>query len=166
MAPDFLAGDARAMPFLGRFGLAILVGEGAFPLMKMDEMNFKIPRGAFRALRPGGKLIMTTLNGLCPLCRSIAAFKNEAGGPSSSTDHDFDPLTFRMRSRLTARDDQGHAVELDCDERWHVPSELSWLLKQAGLAEFGIFSAKLGAFSRTDILTPGDFEMLAVAVKP
>jgi len=80
--------------------------------------------------------------------------------------HAFDLMTFRMRSRLTTRDDHGRPIEIDCDERWYVPPELVWLLKQAGFASAGIFGAKLGAFSRGDALTPDDFEMLAVALKP
>ena len=75
-------------------------------------------------------------------------------------------MTFRMRSKLKTPDDHGHPIDIDCDERWYIPSELTWLLRQAGFASVEIFGAKLGAFSRSDALTPDDFEMLAVAVKP
>jgi len=78
----------------------------------------------------------------------------------------YDREPFRMRSRLKAPDDHGCPIEIDCDERWYIPSELTWLLRQAGFASVGIFGAKLGAFSRSDVLTPDDFEMLGVAVKP
>lgn len=166
VAPDFRVGDARALPFDAEFGLAVMICEGAFPLMETDEMNFEILRGASRALRPGGKLIMTTLNGLFPLHRSVGQFENEGMNEAASQGHDFDLLTFRMRSRLETRDQHGRPIEIDCDERWYVPSELAWLLKQAGFASVGTFGAKLGAFSRSDALTPDDFEMLAVAVKP
>jgi SAM-dependent methyltransferase len=165
VSPDLRVGDARALPFDGEFGLAVMICEGAFPLMETDEMNFEILRGAARALRPGGKLVMTTLNGLFPLHRSVGQVENQSGGDSATEGHAFDLMTFRMRSRLTARDDHGRPVELDCDERWYIPSELVWLLKQAGFASAGIFGAKLGAFSRADALTPDDFEILAVAVK-
>jgi len=166
VAPDFRVGDARALPFKGDFGLAVMICEGAFPLMETDEMNFEILRGAARALRPGGKLIMTTLNGLFPLHRSVGQFENESGGESVTGGHAFDLMTFRMRSRLTTRDDHGRPIEIDCDERWYVPPELAWLLKKAGFASVEIFGARLGAFSRRDALTPDDFEMLAVAVRP
>jgi SAM-dependent methyltransferase len=166
VAPDFRVGDARALPFNAEFGLAVMICEGAFPLMETDEMNFEILRGAARALRPGGKLIMTTLNGLFPLHRSVGQFEKEGMNEAASQGHDFDLLTFRMRSRLETRDQHGRPIEVDCDERWYVPSELSWLLKQAGFASVDIFGARLGAFSRSDALTPDDFEMLAVAVKP
>lgn len=168
VAPDLRVADARALRFGPEFGLALMICEGAFPLMETDEMNFEILRGAGRALRPRGKLVMTTLNGLFPLHRSVGAFENEGKGTSeaASEGHDFDLLTFRMRSRLKACDDRGRPIELDCDERWYVPSELSWLLKQAGFASVEIFGARLGSFSRAERLTANDFEMLAVAVRP
>jgi len=165
VAPDFRVGDARALPYDAEFGLAVMLCEGAFALMETDEMNFEILRGAARALRPGGKLVMTTLNGLFPLHRSVGQFEQEGMTEAASQGHDFDLLTFRMRSRLETRDQRGRPIEVDCDERWYIPSELTWLLKQAGFASVGIFGAKLGAFSRSDALTPDDFEMLAVAVK-
>jgi SAM-dependent methyltransferase len=166
VAPDFRVGDARALPFGPEFGLALMICEGAFALMETDEMNFEILRGAARALRPGGKLIMTALNGLFPLHRSVGQFENEGMAEAATEGHDFDLMTFRMRSRLKTHDDLGRPTEFDCDERWYVPSELTWLLKQAGFSSIEIFGARLGAFSRSDALTPDNFEMLAVAVKP
>lgn len=109
---------------------------------------------------------MTTLNGLFPLRRSVEAFEKEAMAEAEVGGHAFDLMTFRMRSRLKVQDDHGRPVEIECDERWYIPSELIWLLKQAGFAAVEIFGAKLGAFRRSDVLTPDDFEMLAVAVKP
>jgi len=67
LAIDFRQCDARRLPFDNEFDLAIMLCEGAFSLMETDEMNYEILKGAARALRPGGKLIFTTLNGLFPL---------------------------------------------------------------------------------------------------
>jgi hypothetical protein len=50
--------------------------EGAFPLMETDEMNFKILQNTANALKPGSKLILTTLNGLFPLFHSVKDFLN------------------------------------------------------------------------------------------
>jgi len=166
VSPGFRVGDARDLRFREEYGLAVMICEGAFPLMETDEMNFAILSGAARALRPGGKLVMTTLNGLFPLHRSVGQFENEGMAEAASEGHEFDLMTFRMRSRLSTHDRDGRPIAVDCDERWYVPPELTWLLKQAGFASVEIFGAKLGAFSRSDALTPDDFEMLAVAVKP
>jgi SAM-dependent methyltransferase len=165
VAVDFRVADARALPFQGEFGLAVMLCEGGFALMETDEMNFEILRGAARALRPGGKLVMTTLNGLFPLRRSVGEVENEGGVEASTEGHDFDLMTFRMRSRIKTHDREGRPIEADCDERWYIPPELAWLLKQAGFGAVEIFGAKLGAFSRAEALTADDFEMLAVAVK-
>ena len=165
VAVDFRVGDARALDFQGEFGLALLLCEGAFPLMETDEMNFAILRGAARALPPGGKLILTTLNGLFPLRRSAGPFESENLVEGAGAGRDFDLLTFRMRSRLSTFDDHGRPIALDCDERWYVPSEMTWLLKQAGFAAVDIYGANLGAFSRSDPLTADNFEILAVATK-
>ncbi len=54
---------------------------------------------------------------------------------------------------------------LNCNERYYVPSEISWLLKSAGFKKSEIFGCKLGAYSRKDVLTKEDFEMLIVAEK-
>jgi hypothetical protein len=74
-------------------------------------------------------------------------------------------MTFRDRNITTFTDDDGHEKELDCNERYYVPSEITWLLKSLGFKKIDIFGAKLGAFSRSDKLTTEDFEMLVVGEK-
>jgi hypothetical protein len=143
--------------------LAVQLCEGAFPLMETDEMNFGILEGAARALVPGGKMILTTLNGLYPLIHAVGKFENQNLEDAESSGHHFDPLTFRMRSTLRTYDHHGRTLDLDCDERWYIPSEMTWLLKQAGFRNVEIFGARLGAFSRADALTADDFEMLILA---
>ncbi len=165
---DFRRGDARDLPFAGDFGLALMLCEGAFPLMETDEMNFRILQNAARALAPGGKLIFTTLNGLFPLFHSVKDFLN-AGAPAGAAAtpaSTFDLMTFRDRNITVIEDDDGVRQELACDERFYVPSEIAWLVKTAGFGPPDIFAAPLGAFRRGAPLTPDDFEMLVVAVKP
>jgi 2-polyprenyl-3-methyl-5-hydroxy-6-metoxy-1,4-benzoquinol methylase len=165
VAVDLRVGDARELAFQAEFGLAILICEGAFPLMETDEENYRILQGAARALRPGGKLILTTLNGLFPLCRSVKDFEAENLVEGESGGHDFDLMTFRMASTLAVHDDHGRERVLECNERYYVPPEMTWLLKTAGFASVEIFGCKIGAFSRDDRLAPDGFEMLVVAVK-
>jgi len=54
---------------------------------------------------------------------------------------------------------------LKCNERYYVPSEITWMLKTLGYKKIDIFGAKLGAYSRKDQLTTEDFEMLVIAEK-
>ena len=48
---DFQIHDARKLPFADEFDLAIMLCEGAFPLMETDEMNYRILQSAARALK-------------------------------------------------------------------------------------------------------------------
>jgi SAM-dependent methyltransferase len=164
---EFRRLDARDLRLEQEFGLVIMLCEGAFPLMETDEMNFRILQGASRALMPGGRFVFTTLNGLFPLFHSVRDFVNSAGGGQDvrCVSNSFDLMTFRDHSRFVARDDSGRQLELECDERYYVPSEISWLLRSAGFDQIGIFGARLGAFSRGDGLTTEDFEMLVTARK-
>ncbi|MCU0363365.1 MAG: class I SAM-dependent methyltransferase [Bacteroidales bacterium] len=162
---DFQQHDARDLPFRGEFDLAIMLCEGGFPLMETDEMNYEILKSVARALKPGGKFIFTTLNGLFPLYHSVEEFTASAGGEATYRSNTFDLMTFRDHNITEALDDNGNRIVLDCNERYYVPSEITWLLKSLGFSEITIYGAKLGAFSRNDTLTTEDFEMLVIAVK-
>lgn len=162
---DFQIGDARLLTFSDEFDLIIMLCEGAFPLMETDEMNFQILQSATRALKDHGKLIFTTLNGLFPLFHSVKDFletHNESGNAKYGDDS-FDLMTFRNYSIIDFEDDSGKKKTLKCNERYYVPSEITWLLKTLNYKTINIFGAKLGAFNRNDRLTTDDLEMLVVA---
>ncbi len=164
---DFQQHDARNLPFEGQFDLAIMLCEGGFSLMETDEMNFAILKSAARALNGQGKLIFTTLNGLFPLFHSVSDFYKsvQKEGRSQCKECSFDLMTFRDHNTAVFEDDSGVKKELKCNERYYVPSEITWLLKSLGFKQIDIFGAKLGAYSRNDKLTTDDFEMLVVAEK-
>jgi 2-polyprenyl-3-methyl-5-hydroxy-6-metoxy-1,4-benzoquinol methylase len=164
---DFQIQDARNLSFDGEFDLAIMLCEGGFSLMETDEMNFEILKNATKALKSKGKLIFTTLNGLFPLFHSVNEFYKSAQkeGQSQCKECSFDLMTFRDHNTVVFEDDLGNKKELKCNERYYVPSEITWLLKTLGYKTVDIFGAKLGAFSRDDKLTTEDFEMLVIAEK-
>ena len=164
---DFQTQDARNLPFDGEFDLAIMLCEGGFSLMETDEMNFEILKNATKALKDKGKLIFTTLNGLFPLFHSVNKFYESVAKEGNSTckNCSFDLMTFRDHNTVVFEDDAGTKKELTCNERYYVPSEITWLLKTLWYKKIDIFGAKLGAFSRQDKLTPEDFEMLVIAEK-
>ncbi len=159
--------DARELPFLNEFDLVIMLCEGAFPLMETDEMNFQILRNASNALKPKGKLMFTTLNGLFPLFHSVKEFLASAtkDGNATYSNNSFDLMTFRDHGITHVEDDLGNKKELVCNERYYVPSEITWLLKTLNFKTVDIFGAKLGAFTRNDKLTTEDYEMLVIAEK-
>ncbi|HBQ64282.1 MAG TPA: class I SAM-dependent methyltransferase [Clostridiales bacterium] len=163
---DFVQHDTRALPFENQFDAAIMLCEGGFPLMETDEMNFEILRNVTKSLKSPGKLIFTTLNGLFPIFHSINDFHGE-GSQEGAHYHSetFDFMTFRDYNVTTFTDDDGNEQKLACNERYYIPSEITWLLKSLGFQKIEIFGAKLGAYSREDKLTTEDYEMLVIAEK-
>lgn len=163
----FIKMDARNLPFKNEFDLAVMICEGAFPLMETDEMNFEILKNAANALKTGGKFIFTTLNGLFPLFHSVKDFlaKNTNADNAEYGNNSFDLMTFRDNSITKFTDDDGSEHVLECNERYYLPSEITWLLKSIGFTKIDIYGAKLGAFSRKNRLTTEDYEMLVAAEK-
>lgn len=164
---DFRKHDARNLPFQNEFNLVIMLCEGGFPLMETDEMNFRILQNAANALKSNGKLIFTTLNGLFPLFHSVKDFlaAEKKDGIATYSNNSFDLMTFRDHNITEIIDDSGNKKSLNCNERYYVPSEITWLLKSVNFRTVEIFGAKLGGFSRNDKLTTEDFEMLVIAEK-
>ena len=164
---DFQKHDARNLLFKNEFDLAIMLCEGGFSLMETDEMNFEILKNVSESLEQSGKLIFTTLNGLFPIYNSVekfcAAAKEEEN--ATYTGNTFDLMTFRDHNLTTVEDDLGNKKELECNERFYIPPEITWLLKTLNFKKIDIYGAKLGAFSRNDKLTTEDFEMLVIAEK-
>jgi len=167
LAVEFLKQDARKLDFKEEFDLVVMLCEGAFPLMETDEMNFEILKRATRALRKPGKIIFTTLNALFPLYNSVEEFcaSDKQEGNAEYRENRFDLMTLRDYNITVVEDDLGCKKELKCNERYYMPSEITWLLKTLGAKKVDIFGAKLGAFSRRDSLTTKDFEMLVIAEK-
>jgi RimJ/RimL family protein N-acetyltransferase/2-polyprenyl-3-methyl-5-hydroxy-6-metoxy-1,4-benzoquinol methylase len=161
----FLHHDARNLPFSNEFDVAIMLCEGGFPLMETDEMNFEILKNVTKSLKNKCRFIFTTLNGLFPLYHSVEEFcdSTTAEGNATYRSNTFDLMTFRDYNITEAEDDSGNKKTLEANERYYVPSEITWLLKSLGFNKVEIFGAKLGAFSRNDVLTTEDFEMLVIS---
>jgi len=161
----FARADARELDFKDEFDLVIMMCEGGFPLMETDEMNFMILRNAANALKKGGKFIFTTLNGLFPVFNSLKEFHDQETGPDGAVleNSSFDIMTFRDYNVTSIVDESGKKIEYECNERYYIPPEITWLLKSLGFTEIDIFGARLGEFSRDHKLTTKDFEMLVIA---
>lgn len=160
---EFKVADARNLPFKGEFDVVIMLCEGAFPLMETDEMNYAILQSAARSLRNNGKLIFTTLNGLYPLFHSVKDFINVNSHYQTNSKNTFDLMTFRDEYQLETEDDDGNKIMLNCNERYYVPSEITWLLKSLRFNKIDIYGCKLGDFSRKNLLSTEDYEMLVIA---
>lgn len=160
---DFIQADARNLPFTGQFDVAIMLCEGAFPLMETDEENEAILSSVAKALKDTGKFIFTTLNGLYPLRHSLDDFHETAGEGVSETwsSKGFDVLTMRDHSRVRFIDDTMETHTITSNERYYIPSEISAMLKRLGFIQIEF----CGAYNRGSQLTDEDFEMLVIAKK-
>jgi 2-polyprenyl-3-methyl-5-hydroxy-6-metoxy-1,4-benzoquinol methylase len=159
----FLQADARTLAFQREFDVVTMICEGGFPLMETDEMNFSILQSAGRALKTHGTFLLTTLNGLYPLFHSVQDFVNSQKESDISRNNSFDLMTFREYSDYTVIDDSGVEKQLRCNERYYVPSEITWLLKSVGFPIVDIVGCQIGAWSRERKLSTEDFEMLVIA---
>ena len=122
-----------------------------------------ILQSAAKSLKDKGKLIITALNGLFPLFHSVKDFINSNSVDGIILDNTFDLMTFRDKPVLDFTDDDGNKKKIKCDQRYYVPSEMTWLLKSLGFKKVDIHGCKQGAFSRKDKLTTEDFQMLVIA---
>ncbi len=160
---DFQKQNACSLPFRNEFDFAIMICEGGFPLMETDELNYAILDGAARSLRSPGKLVFTTLNALYPLYHDVRELLNADPSGVATNECTFDLMTFRDIEHITVTDDSGTVKTMTASERFYTPSEITWMLKSLGFSRIGIYGCTLGKFSRTDKLTPDNFEMLVVA---
>ena len=157
--------DARKLPYLNQFDLVIMLCEGGFSLMETDQMNFEILQNAANALKPKSKFIFTTLNALFPMFHSVKQFLDQQvkAGDATYKDYSFDLMTLRDSNIINIVDDSGNKKEIQCNERYYLPSEITWQLQTLNFQIIDIFGAKLGAFSRSNKLSTEDYEMLVIA---
>jgi 2-polyprenyl-3-methyl-5-hydroxy-6-metoxy-1,4-benzoquinol methylase len=163
---EFFKQNACNFNYHATYDVALMLCEGSFPLMETDEMNYAILRNIFLSLKPGGKVIFTTLNGLFPLFHSVKDFMEENMVTGSVKVPTFDLMTFRDHSEYTIADDDGNLRVLQCNERYYVPSEISWLIKSLGFSQIDIFGCTIGEYSRNIPLNTNHYEMLVIAEKP
>jgi len=159
----FFAADARYLTFEKEFDLVIMICEGAFPLMETDEMNYAILKNASNALNKEGTFIFTTLNGLFPLFHSVKDFINQHYDVEVSRKNSFDLMTFRDHSEYRFVDDAGSSKAIKSNERYYVPSEITWLLRSLGFKSIDILGADMGDWRRNKSLTTEHYEMLIIA---
>ncbi len=159
----FIEADARRLEFKQEFDLVTMICEGGFALMETDEMNYAILQSARNALKQNGTFIFTTLNGLFPLFHSVKDFINKEYTEDPVSETSFDLMTFRDHSSFDFEDDDGNKKTVQANERYYVPSEISWLLKSLGFSTIEIIGAEIGLWDRKVPLSTEHYEMLVVA---
>ncbi len=160
---DFMRADARELEFYDDFDLVMIICEGAFSLMETDEMNFRILENAARALKKPGKLIFTSLNALFPLHNCVDSFINSNSPGAKNEGSKFDLSTLRMYSTVNFVDDDGIRKTISTNERFYMPSELTWMLKSLGFSNIDVFGCVTGEFQRGRQVSQNEFELLVCA---
>jgi hypothetical protein len=105
------------------------------------------------------------LNALFPLVNSLEKFLNDGSVMTKTSKVGFDVSTLREISVMEVRNDSGVKKALRCNERFYVPSELSWMLKTLGFRKIEIFGCTVGKFSRNVKPSSNEFELLVIAEK-
>jgi len=59
-------------------------------------------------------------------------------------DNSFDLMTFRDISTFEMEEDDGKVKVLQCNERYYVPSEITWLLKSLNFSKIDILGCETG----------------------
>jgi cyclopropane fatty-acyl-phospholipid synthase-like methyltransferase len=139
------------------FDAAICLCEGAFCLLgegdDPHERDLTILRNIFAALKPGGKFVMTALNG----CKPLREYTRE--------DIDrgiFDPLTL-VETHLMEKDDSEDIVIVR--ERSYTPPELVLLFRIAGFKVDNVWGGTAGNWGKRP-LDLDEMEVMVVARKP
>jgi 2-polyprenyl-3-methyl-5-hydroxy-6-metoxy-1,4-benzoquinol methylase len=146
LGPSFVHGDMRALALDGEFD-GVLCIHGTFGYFE-DEENGRILASVFRALRPGGKFVLSVPNRDYFVADLPARICWEAHGSMVLDEVDFDFLRSRLEVRRSIAFEEGRQVEHRYSVRVYAMHEITALLEKAG---FTVTSAS------GSIATPGTF---------
>jgi cyclopropane fatty-acyl-phospholipid synthase-like methyltransferase len=148
------AAEYRSEPV---FDAAICLCEGAFCLLDEEddphERDLTILRNIFDALKPGGKFILTALNGCMPI-RQYTREDIDRGI--------FDPVTM-IETHLMEKDDSEDILIVR--ERSYTPPELVLLFRIAGFKVENVWGGTAGNWGKRP-LDLDEMEVMVVARKP
>ncbi|MHC4181549.1 MAG: class I SAM-dependent methyltransferase [Planctomycetota bacterium] len=154
----FVRCDMREIDFDGQFAAVVnwFTSFGYFD----DAGNLAAARAFFRALRPGGKLLIDTVNRPCVLNHYTPKDVSTMADVEITDERVWDPDTGRMESDWTFR--KGKQVERQhVSLRLYDGAELRRLLRKAGFREIRLYGyPPLGRLSRHRR------RLMAVATRP
>ncbi|MFA9492125.1 MAG: class I SAM-dependent methyltransferase [Anaerolineales bacterium] len=140
------------------FDGAICICEGSFGLLGGEDDPYKheirILEVIQTALKPGGKLILTALNGFRPA---------RLATPRDLKTGKFDPLTMVETGPMEMETPEG-PKSIITRERSFIPSELVLMHELAGLRVEHIYGGTAGAWGRRD-LELDEMEIMVISVK-
>lgn len=146
--------DARALGFDAEFDAVICLCQGAFGLMTAadgPDGDDAVVAGIARALRPGGRLLLSAFNAYFAVKYHTTAA--------------FDAGTGVSHERTEVRDPEGRPAEVDLWTGCYTPRELRLLLARHGLVVDRIAGVEPGRYG-TDPPTTETAELLVTARRP
>jgi len=156
---EWVHSDATSFTSGEQFDAALCLCEGAFCLLGIDddpiEHDLSILRNIHAAIKPGARLIMTTLNG-CKMIRQHT--------PQDVEEGKFDPATI-TETNPVEYDTPAGKKEVMVRERGYLPTELTMLFRIAGLEVEHIWGGTAGNWGHRP-LDLDEMEIMVVARKP
>lgn len=141
------------------FDAALCLCEGAFGLLNLDEdpetHDAAILRNLHAALKPGGRLVLTALNGLNAIRRFTQA-QVDAG--------EFDPLTLTETHPIEFDTPEGKRSVL-VREKHHLPQDLVRMARAAGFEVEHVWGGTAGNWGRRTVALD-EIEVMVVMRKP
>lgn len=155
---EWVHADATKFTSTELFDAAICLCEGAFCLLgegdDPTEHDSSILRNIYTALKPGARLILTTLNG----CRMIRLYT-----PEDVKNGRFDPVTMTETESVEYDSPEGKK-SVPVREHGYVPTELVTVLRLAGLEVEHIWGGTAGNWGRRQVELD-EMEIMAIARK-
>jgi len=126
--------DMRDIPWEGEFD-AVINMFTSFGYVESDEEDFKVLAGVARALKPGGRFLIDTINREMLMRHwEQHGWQQAADGTLRLEDRHFHFLTGRQRVRVLSIHPDGTRSEREIDLRLYSLKELADMLSRAGLA--------------------------------
>ncbi|MCF8001863.1 MAG: class I SAM-dependent methyltransferase [Halanaerobiales bacterium] len=147
---EFKIKNALDLDYKKEFDINLILCEGAFSIMDDDRKDYKVLENSYNSLKRNGKLILTVLN----------AYK-----PIMEENDNLDLITLREEFNLEIVDDNENEKKIEGEQRYYLPSEIRWRLKNIGFDKIDIYGCELGNFSRERKINKTDMEFLVIAKK-
>ena len=155
---ELVQADAAQFSFRESFDHAICLCEGAMGLLGPEddavERDLQILNNISSSIKPGGKLLMTVLNGLK---------KIREHSPEDVRDGTFDPVHLVTRERMEISND-GKSRKFEVREKGFTAGELYYLLRQADMEILHLWGGTAGNWYKQR-LDMDEYEIMVLARK-
>ena len=155
---ELVQADATQFHFTEAFDHAICLCEGSMGLLGSDEdageRDLSILQNISSSLKPGGKLLMTVLNGL----KKIREHSRE-----DVENGIFDPVHLVTLETMTI-DSNGKQKEIKVREKGFTAGEISHLMNRAGLEILNLWGGTAGSWNKQE-LDMDEYEIMIIARK-